>query len=67
MPRTTLAELTGIALYMVARANLDSDLTDEVLAQRMISEADPLFVEELGRALNPPKTGHVDPERTTPG
>jgi len=51
MPRRTLAELTGIALSMVANANLDSDLTDEVLAQRILSEAHPLFVEELGRAL----------------
>jgi hypothetical protein len=51
MPRRTLAELAGIALSMVAKANLDSDLTDEVLAQRILSEADPLFVEELGRAL----------------
>ena len=51
MPRRTLAELTGIALFMVAKANLDSDLTDEVLAQRILSEADPLFAEELGRAL----------------
>ena len=51
MPRRTLAELTGIALSMVANANLDSDLTDDVLAQRILSEADPLLVEELGRAL----------------
>ena len=51
MHRRTLAELTGIALSMVAKANLDSDITDEVLAERLVAEAGPLFVEELGRAL----------------
>ncbi len=51
MPRRTLDELTAIALSKVAKVNLDSDLTDEVLAQRILSDADPFFVEELGRAL----------------
>jgi hypothetical protein len=51
MPRRTLAELTKIAVAMVARANLDSDVPDHVLAQRILREADPVFVEELGRAL----------------
>ena len=51
MPRRTLAELTRIAVSMVAQENLDSDETDKVLAQRILTEADPLFVDELGRAL----------------
>jgi hypothetical protein len=36
---------------MVAKAELDTDVPDEVLAQRILTEADPSFVEELGRAL----------------
>ena len=51
MPRRTLAELTRIAISMVAKENLDADIPDHVLAQRILTGADPLFVEELGRAL----------------
>jgi hypothetical protein len=50
MPRD-LSELSGIAVSMVANAILDADVPDEVLAQRITDEADPLFVTELGLAL----------------
>jgi hypothetical protein len=50
MPRT-LIELTRFAISMVAKANLDANVPDEALAQRILTEADPLFVEELGLAL----------------
>jgi hypothetical protein len=46
-----LAQLSGMAVSMVAKAELDTDVPDEVLAQRILTEADPSFVEELGRAL----------------
>jgi hypothetical protein len=51
MRRRTLAELSGIAVSLVAKADLDPNVSDEVLAQRILAEADPLFAEELGRAL----------------
>jgi hypothetical protein len=52
MPTRKLAELTGIAVTMVAKANMDAYVSDEILAQHILDEADPLFVEELGRALS---------------
>jgi hypothetical protein len=51
MPRRTLAELTKIAVAMVAKENLDAGVPDYVLAQRILREADPVIMEELGRAL----------------
>lgn len=51
MADRTLGELAGIAVDLIAKRNLDSDVTDEVLAEHILTEADPLFVEELGRAL----------------
>jgi hypothetical protein len=51
MPRRTLAELTRIAISMVAKENLDADIPDHVVARRILSEADPLFAEELGHAV----------------
>jgi len=46
-----LAELTRIAVSMVAKENLDADVRDGVLALRILTKADPLFVEELGLTL----------------
>jgi hypothetical protein len=50
VPRT-LIELTRLGISMVANANLAADVPDESLAQRILAEADPLFVEELKLAL----------------
>ena len=50
MPRS-LIELTRFGISMVAKANLDADVPDEALAQRILAEADPLFIQELGLAL----------------
>lgn len=50
MPRT-LIELTRVGISMVAKANLRADVPDQALAQRILSEADPLFIEELKLAL----------------
>jgi hypothetical protein len=52
MSNKTLAELNAIGVSMVAQANLDSEVPDDVLAQRILDEADPSFVGELGRALS---------------
>lgn len=46
-----LSELSRIAVSMVANENLDAEVSDDVLARRILAEADPRFVEELGRAL----------------
>jgi hypothetical protein len=50
MPRT-MAELTRIAVSIVADENLDAGIPDQLLAQRILTKADPLFIGELGRAL----------------
>jgi hypothetical protein len=46
-----LSELSRIAVSMLAKENLDAEASDDVLARRIFAEADPQFVEELGRAL----------------
>jgi hypothetical protein len=51
MPKT-LTELTRVAASILAKADLGSGITDEVLAERILAEADPLFVLEWGYALS---------------
>jgi len=54
MPRT-YTELTRFAISRVVKADLDADVPDEVLAQRILDDCNPLFVEYL--RLASPATG----------